>query len=250
MSDWLPWILLALSLGLLIAAAGVAWRRRRQQARMALPADWPLTARPVFSAEERRVYRQLREAFPHHVVLAKLPLIRFCQADDPDQVRHWFRLLGNAQVAFAVCSASGRVLVALDIDVERGGARRALQIKQSVLAACRIRYLRCSAEHLPSIPELQLLVPQSAQQARGPLPAPTESRRLDPLHEVVRRRERVNLWQDSSLFGDSFFAQDSRYDSVPQSDFGGLRGAMMRDLQSRDSGPGPLTPVPPPAQRH
>ena len=50
--------------------------------------------RPVFSTDERRVYRLLREALPHHIVLSKLPLVRFCQPTDPAQVRYWFDLLG------------------------------------------------------------------------------------------------------------------------------------------------------------
>ena len=36
-------------------------------------------------------------------------------------------------------------------------------------------YLRCPVDHLPSIPELQLLVPQTSATARGPQPAPTAS---------------------------------------------------------------------------
>ncbi len=45
-----------------------------------------------------------------------------------------------------------------------------LQIKQSVLGACRVRYLRCPVDHLPTVAELQLLVPSSAAPARGPQP--------------------------------------------------------------------------------
>ena len=59
---------------------------------------------------ERAVHRQLREALPHHIVLSKLPLVRFCQPADPKSVRYWFDLLGANHVTFAVCSANGRVL--------------------------------------------------------------------------------------------------------------------------------------------
>ena len=47
-----------------------------------LPTEWPLTQRPIFSPEERALYRQLRTALPHHTILAKLPLVRFCQPED------------------------------------------------------------------------------------------------------------------------------------------------------------------------
>ena len=203
----LPWILASLSLALLVGAGALALIARRRRRQRSLPTEWTLTSRPVFSGDERRVYRLLREALPHHIVLSKLPLVRFCQPTDPAEVRFWFRLLGGIHVAFAICSANGRVLAAIDLDTERTGTRRALQIKQAVLAACRVRYLSCQSDHLPSIHELQLLVPASGAAARGPQPAPT----LEPSHEapagggVTRRRERAILWQDAGLFQDSFF---------------------------------------------
>ena len=114
-----------------IAAASVAWLwwSRRPPKPMPLPNDWALTARPVFSTDERRVYRLLREALPHHIVLSKLPLVRFSQPVDPSRVRYWYDLLGSIHVAFAVCSANGRVLAAIDLDSDRGNSRRVLQIK-------------------------------------------------------------------------------------------------------------------------
>jgi hypothetical protein len=121
-------------------------------------------------------------------VLSKLPLVRFCQPTDPSGVRYWYELLGSIHVTFAICSANGRVLAAIDLDNDRSGSPPALQIKQAVLGACRVRYLRCPADHLPSIPELQLLVPQAAMPPhRGPQPAPT-----------ARCQARDRLWQPCS----------------------------------------------------
>ena len=219
----LPWIIALASLALLLTA-GVLWLlRHRQSEPKPLPTEWSLTARPVFSSDERRVYRQLREALPHHIVLSKLPLVRFCQPTDPQQVRFWYDLLGATHVGFAICSANGRVLAAIDIDTERGNSRRALQIKQKVLAACRVRYLRCPVDHLPSIPELQLLVPHQSASARGPQaapsapPAPAERR-----SGHSRRGDSRALWQDSGFFQDSFFGAESRHDAGTPSEFSGL----------------------------
>ena len=221
--DTLPWII-ALASTALLAAAGTLWALRQRKSEPApLPAEWTLTARPVFSSDERRVYRQLREALPHHIVLSKLPLVRFCQPTDPQQVRYWYELLGSTHVGFAICSANGRVLAAIDIDTDRSSARRALQIKQKVLAACRVRYLRCPVDHLPSVPELQLLVPQQMPAARAPL----ASTPLSTPEFGGRRRGARTLWQDSGFFHDSFFGTDSRLggDSGSPSEFGGfMRG--------------------------
>ena len=82
MHNLLPWVLAALSLAL-FAGAAVLWMLQRRKPRVKpLPTEWTLTSRPVFSTDERRVYRQLREALPHHIVLSKLPLVRFCQPND------------------------------------------------------------------------------------------------------------------------------------------------------------------------
>jgi hypothetical protein len=233
MHNHLPWIFAALSIALLVIA-GMLWLTQgRKPKSKALPTDWSLAPRPVFTADERRVYRQLREALPHHIVLSKLPLVRFCQPIDPQQVRYWFDVLGSAHVSFAICSANGRVLAAVDLDGERGSQyRRTTQIKQAVLAACKIRYLRCAADQLPSVPELQLLVPQSGAGARGSnAPAPMVGRVRDARMAISasRRRERATLWQDSGFLQDSFFGIDGRGGELgTASGFGASRPGALR----------------------
>jgi uncharacterized protein DUF2726 len=229
MQQTLPWIVALVAVAVL--APAVVWfaLRPRVPKTAPLPAEWNLSARPVFSTDERRVYRQLREALPHHIVLSKLPLVRFCQPTDPQEVRFWYELLGAIHVTFAVCSANGRVLAAIDLDTDRGNSRRVMQIKQAVLAACRVRYLRCPVDQLPSIAELQLLVPQHANIARGPQPAPAPAHTLDEARDSLsttvasRRAERTALWQDSTFFQDSFFAPDNRLDGL-SSEFGPING--------------------------
>jgi hypothetical protein len=159
-------------------------------------------------------------------------------------------------VTFAICSANGRVLAAIDLDTDRGNSRRVMQIKQSVLSACRVRYLRCPVDQLPSVAELQLLVPSASAPARGPQPASAPAVNLhqarDTLSSTVasRRAERTALWQDSTVFQDSFFAPDSR-DGFSSSEFAplpgtkSLRGASRRGESSSfgnlDNRPDPLT---------
>ena len=210
MQSTLPWILATLSAAMLLAAA-VIWRMNRSKpGQQPLPTEWALSARPVFSTDERRAYRQLKEALPHHVILSKLPLVRICQPVDPKEVRYWYELLGATHVSFAICTANGRVLAAIDLDSERSMSRRSSQIKQAVLAACRVRYLRCPADHLPSIPELQLLVPQTANSARGPQAATAQAYRLQEgadstSYTVTQGHDRATLWEDSANLRDSFF---------------------------------------------
>jgi hypothetical protein len=237
-TQFLPWVIALATLALCAGLLAWWWVRSRTPRLPPLPTEWNLTARPVFSTDERRVYRQLREALPHHIVLSKLPLVRFSQPNDPEQVRYWYELLGAIHVTFAICSANGRVLAAIDLDTDRGNSRRVLQIKQSVLAACRVRYLRCPLDHLPSIPELQLLVPQSAAATRGPQAAPSidVARAPQSSATVSRRRERSALWQDSGFFQDSFFGAASRSDPGTPSEFGSIGNIVRSGVSMREVG--------------
>lgn len=221
------------------------WRARRPRRPPPLPREWSLAPRPVFTNDERRLYRSLREALPHHVVLAKLPLVRFCQPIHPDEIAYWFELLGGIHVTFAVCSLNGRVLAAIDLDTERGHSRRVTQIKQAVLGTCRVRYLRCPVDQLPSIAELQLLVPQNGQTVRAPQPigqpvappiAPAAASSSPSRHGMFGLGRR-DLWHHSSFFQDSFFA--------PERDRDATESAAPSGVSSPDAASG----LPPPGTR-
>lgn len=255
--ETLPWITAAVAIALLgIVLLSWSWLTRRSARVTPLPTEWALSARPVFSTDERRVYKLIREALPHHVILSKLPLVRFCQPNDPGEVRYWYELLGSINVTFAVCSANGRVLAAIDLDTDRSNSRRILQIKQSVLGACRVRYLRCPVDNLPSAGELQLLVPSATAGTRAPggSSPPTDlNEARDSLASTVasRRAQRTALWQDSSRFQDSFFAPDSRQDGFSSSEYPYLPPPALAAAAAARTGthsrPGDLNGIEPPS---
>ncbi len=216
----LAWLVAAAAF-ILLALFAVIMRRRRTHTKP-LPIEWALAPRSVFSSDERRIYRLLREALPHHVILSKLPLVRFCQPTDSKEVRYWYDLLGTSHITFAVCSANGRVLAAIDLESEKSApTARVSKIKKSVLDSCRVRYMVCQSDPLPTVAELQMLVPNSSTPNRLPQAAPTLNKARDNLSSAVasRRAQRTALWQDSSFFQDSFFAMDSRFDVQPSTDF-------------------------------
>lgn len=213
MPSTLPWIIaLGASTLLLLLLATWAYRSRRRRPKP-LPSHWELSARPVFSTEERRVYRHLREALPHHIVLAKVPLVRFSQSIDPQRRGYWYALLGTIHVTFAVCSPNGRVLVAFDlVDENAPASPRQQTIKENVMAACKVRYLRIPGDDPPSVAELQLLLPAAHGASRAPNPAPGAGLAPTPsaAPRTARRRDRDALWQDSGFFQDSFFGPERR----------------------------------------
>lgn len=164
------------------------------------------------------MYRQLVDAFPHHTVLVKLPLVRFCQPEEPGALREWHRVLGSQYVTFALCSASGRVVAAVDLEGGRTPSERSLRIKQEVFAACRVRHLRCHPDRLPSTAELQLLVPQGAAGMRGPQPAtgsPPDPEQ--PAGAGALRRGRRPLWRDPGILQDSYHGRQASSATAPSS---------------------------------
>jgi hypothetical protein len=205
----------ALACGLIGLALSLVWRGATMTRRSSeLPDDWPLAQRPLFTLAEREMYARLRLALPHHIVLAKVPLVRFSQPLDKNEQAYWFNLLGPLHVSFLVCADSGRVLAAVDVERhDRSTSRRAATIKQAVLATCRIRYLKCHEDQLASPAELQLLVPPQADLSRSaPLRAASTARdsRATLAHAVrARRGEQHVQWYESGYNQDSFFAPDS-----------------------------------------
>ena len=241
----LSWLFaLSLILMAIASAASTVWVLRARRVRSkALPTEWDIAARAVFNNDERRVYRQLRDALPHHIVLAKLPLLRFSQAEDPQRMKYWYRVLGQLNVTFAICGANGRLLAALDLDNGRSPSHRTLKIKQSVLAACRVRYLRLPSDHLPSIAELQLLVPQMGRSVRAPQRQPAPARVSPPARApAMATREAPAFTRhapyDAADFTPSTFRNPTRQDSTfGASSFGAstMKPASLHDSSFGDS---------------
>ncbi|MFM2067285.1 MAG: hypothetical protein RLZZ584_2194 [Pseudomonadota bacterium] len=218
----------ALACGLIGLALSLVWRGATMTRRgVDLPDDWPLAQRPLFTLPEREMYCRLRSALPHHIVLAKVPLVRFSQPLDHKEQAYWFNLLGPLHVSFIVCADNGRVLAAVDVERhDRNSSRRATTIKQAVLATCRIRYLKCHEDQLATPAELQLLVPPQADHGRSAPPraaSTARDSRATLAHAVrARRGEHHVQWYESGYNHDSFFAPDSLGES--SRDHGGAGG--------------------------
>ncbi|WP_293998152.1 DUF2726 domain-containing protein [Sphaerotilus sp.] len=225
------WILALAAIAGIVGLAVLVLRRSSTASSakaVELPTEWPLTQRPIFSPEERALYRQLRTALPHHTILAKLPLVRFCQPEDREELRYWFNLLGPIHVSFVVCAENGRVLAAVDIErPNRPPAKRVSAIKLAVLEACRIRYVRCRSDQLPTAAELQLLVPaQGEQPGQRPAVPPAARTSQPPEHAPAARPAANDLsnlpasaaaaptgqWYESGFSQDSFFAPETQRD--------------------------------------
>ena len=216
LTENIPWILAVASFVLLLGTMLMYSLENKKPREDPLPSQWSLAPRPIFNADERHVYRLLRDALPGHIVLTKLPLVRLCQPADRHQQRYWYELLGAVNVGFAICSPSGRVLAAIDIDGRHGRPRRSLHIKRKVLAACRVRYLRCPADRVPSAAELQLLVshkPLGDAAAEAPTSALADS--------VLPDVQKKSVWHDSG-FGTAMRGVSVREQPTTDDEVGGV----------------------------
>ena len=239
----LSMLITALLVGAALGALAVGWGVARRRRLAPLPKEWALAARRVLDVGERRVYNQLRLAFPKHLVLPKLPLVRLCQPATPDQVQYWYELIGAAHVSFAVCNPNGHVLLVVDLENNRSHSRRSTRIKESVLAACGIQRLHCAVDDLPPLDALRALVPDSnvraptsvlasvplsatsEQALYAPVPAPTDAPQPIPnvaaVQPVALSDSPVDpgntpaTWQDPNVFLDSFFTGDDDANGIP-----------------------------------
>ncbi|MCK7500155.1 MAG: hypothetical protein MZW92_64980 [Comamonadaceae bacterium] len=184
---------LALALALLAPRGAVAAAPRRAASRAAAHRLDARRRGRCSARDERRVYRQLREALPHHIVLSKLPLVRFCQPTDPNEVRFWYELLGSTDVTFAICSANGRVLAAIDLDTERGDVapRAADQAvgagAPAACATCAARWTTCRR-----CPSCSCWCRRPCAAARGPQPRRRRRRRATSGQRRAQRRARAH----------------------------------------------------------
>lgn len=200
----------------------IAWAWLRMKSTPSLPSDWAVSPRASLGVTERLLYQQLRRAFPHCSIMPKLGLVKFCQPDDPSKVGYWYSLLGSSQVTFAVCDPDGWVLLAVDLEGERTRSRRSKQVKQSVLAACRIQHLIVTRGPLPALSELRAMIPSGAV-SNAPVATPP-SQSLDAAWATLastvaaRRAQRDLKWQESEVFQDSFFTGNGTANAADDAD--------------------------------
>lgn len=215
------------------AAAGAVWQAGRVRASRRWPTSFPLTPRPLFTTHERLLFRELKAALPQHVVLAKLNLLRFCQATSERDARVWFDRLHTLNVTFAVCTPQGVVISVIDLDTpQRRRSERGQRLKEAVLESCRIRYLRCQPGQWPRAELLggwalghgpagamAGVAPGIASAHGAPdTTTPLAAARDELARKLHRRRaERASRFHDSQFASDSFFAEDSRGDQAANS---------------------------------
>lgn len=129
------------------------WFSNRQKAsRLRMPSSWPLVARGLVTASENEVWTWLRSTFPAHLVLVKVPVLRFTVPMDAERTHsaQWLDRLGGVYTTFTVCTEDGTVVGCVDVPGIRGLGRTKRQLKESLLSACNIAYTVVRSTNLPA----------------------------------------------------------------------------------------------------
>lgn len=128
------------------------WLRSQAHNRMRLPSKWPLAARVMMTNEEYEVFKWLRTTFHDHLLMVKLPVLRFTVPVNKDKNgggERWQDMLGGVYCTFTVCTANGNVVGCVDVPGKRGSNKGNRELKESLLSDCKIAYTAVRSVKLP-----------------------------------------------------------------------------------------------------
>jgi hypothetical protein len=153
MANPLIWLMLLLGVAL-GALLYWGWLRLKGEEKHRLPAQWLLNARGMVTAEEQQVWKWLRQSFSDHVVMVKVPVMRFTvpstRNEPKNKKQNWHELLGGVYCTFTVTNFDGKVVGCVDVPGKRGLSRAQREMKENLLQECGIGYTTVRANSLPS----------------------------------------------------------------------------------------------------
>lgn len=150
--------LLGIAVGMLGGTLLYAWWLRREASdRLRRPSTWPLKARGIVTNQELNVWKWLRSTFPDHMVMVKLPVLRFTiplerleREGGKDPGERWLELLNGVYTTFTICATDGKVVGCVDVPGKRGFNQASRDMKESLLSDCGIPFIVVYATHLPA----------------------------------------------------------------------------------------------------
>ncbi|MDB5744947.1 MAG: hypothetical protein JWR68_3262 [Polaromonas sp.] len=179
---------LSMLVGLMLGAWVSAWRaQRKASAKLSVPERWPLRPRRIVNGNEKEVWASLCASFHDHVVLVKVPVLRYTRLHDIEKFsvnakamaqahaenERLQDLLAGLYTTFTVCTADGKVMGCVDVSGSTlTKANR--ELKEALLLECDIAYTVVSAFNIPDASDLRalflgeiLIEPEDHQITRG-----------------------------------------------------------------------------------
>jgi hypothetical protein len=127
------------------------WARRKSSAGLRVPVKWPLTARGLVTTAEDEVWSWLRKTFHDHLVMVKVPVLRFTIPMDRERHKsaQWLDMLNAVYTTFTVCTTDGTVVGCVDVPGKRGLGQANRELKEALLSDCNIAYTVVRSNSLP-----------------------------------------------------------------------------------------------------
>ena len=153
--DLSKWSMMGLALvaGMLLGAGLYrGWLRTRRVLDPLVPDTWPLTARNLLTSGERAGLKWLATTFHDHLVMVKVPVLRFTV---PAPKKHeginprWQELLDGVYCTYTVCTPQGKVVGCVDMPGKRGLPQTTRALKEKLLSDCGIAYTVVLVSDLP-----------------------------------------------------------------------------------------------------
>ena len=166
---------LALVVGTLLGAGLYAWwLRARRVPDPLVPDKWPLTARSLLTSQERAGLKWLTATFDDHLVMVKVPVLRFTVPTHKKQestAERWQELLNGVYCTYTVCTPQGKVVGCVDLPGKHGLSQATRALKEKLLSDCGLAYTVVLVADLPKSTAMRAAFLGEAQEE--PLPHQT-----------------------------------------------------------------------------
>ncbi len=172
--DLSEWLVMGLTLvaGTLLGAGLYAWwLRTRRVPDPLVPDKWPLAARSLLTSEERAGLKWLAATFHDHMVMVKVPVLRFTVPTDKKQegtAQRWQELLNGVYCTYTVCTPQGKVIGCVDLPGKRGLPQATRALKEKLLSDCGLAYTVVLVTDLPKSTAMRAAFLGEAQDQERP----------------------------------------------------------------------------------
>ena len=125
-----------------------SWARHQLRNEKRIPDRWNLKPRPLFNDVDRTVWLWLRQVFPEHEVLVKVPVVRFLSGSSEDLKA--LVQIKDVYCSFTLCTPDGRVIGCIDVPGPKGLKASRRDHKRKLFEHCGLPYAVLGPQNLPT----------------------------------------------------------------------------------------------------
>lgn len=122
---------------------------------------WPYRKKPLMSPIEKKLFWQLKEAFPYYYVFSQVNLSQAITFPKNNNQYKWLNKIWNMSLDFVLLDNQLEILLAIELDDKSHLApnrKAADERKNKALKSAGIPLIRIQANNIPSIKQLTILI--------------------------------------------------------------------------------------------